>query len=241
MTPKHQFRNSPLRPRAWFVLALGAVALTQFARPSGSSQGNKELDNVVEKLSQSFPFADSTEHIYALNSVYVVQPLFDKSGVLTEIRIFPRYYFNETHPDWREPDNPPYLDEPEYRRLLSLIDKVSPLGQLKKKDSGSKYVSNDQYPATDEYENSIIDRSMRTGNGLPDTVVSPVVSIRIYFVHLVSGHLDSIAKSRLPHEFDIFCRVRIDGKVFWIPRKGCGSLRIGRQISAMAAGPADEM
>jgi hypothetical protein len=240
MTIKHHFRNATVRLIAGLALALCAVTLSQSARSSNFPQGNGDLNNFLLKLSQLFPLADSSQHIFTVNSVYVLQPLFDKSGALTEIRILPKYYFNETHHDWGEPDKPPFLDESEYRHLLSQIEQVSPLGQQKRNDPGSTFITNDQYPAIDEYEKCIINRSMRSKRGLPDAATFPVVSARIYFFHLVSGHLDSFSKPNPPHDFAQFCGVRIEEKFYWISRKDCRSSKRGRQISVMAAGPPDE-
>jgi hypothetical protein len=231
-------RTSMMRLEVVFAISIYAIGLTQAALPFSNPLSNEGA--VEQKLSQLFQVTDLNNRIYAVSDSHVLQPLFDKEGELTEIRVVPRHYFNDIHPDWREPDKVPFLDEPGYRHLLSLIQQVRPLGQLKRKDPGSTYITNNRYPAFDEYENCVIERSMLSGRGLPDGIVFPVVSFYIYFLHPVSGHLDSIAKPQPKYESKEFCRVKIDGNMYWIGRKNCGSLKIGNEISIQAAGPPDQ-
>jgi hypothetical protein len=236
----HHSRRSMSKVSVGLVFALYAVSLAQTARPHGHSQKSEELSRPEQKLSRLFPFADSSKHIYTVSSDHVLLPSFDKEGDITEISVVPKYYLNSTHPDWNEPNTVPFLGESDYRHVLSVIEQVSPLGQMKKKDPGSSYITNDRYPAFDEYENCVIERSMRSGRGLPRTITFPVVSFYIYFFHPVSGHLDSISKPKPSDESEGVCRIRMEGKDYWVARKDCESLKTGQHISVKAAGPVNE-
>lgn len=217
-----------------------AFSLAQASCLFAFPQANAQLNQVEQKLSQLFTVLDFKNHIYAVNSDYAMQPLFDEKGALAEIQVAPRFTWNESHPEWIEPDKIMFLGERDYMHLLSLIEQVRPLGRLEKKDLGSPYITNDQYPALDEYENVVIRRSMRSGRGLPDTVVFPVAGVHIFFFRLVSGRLNSIVKFQKLDESEQLCRANIDGREYWMARKDCESVKTGHQISVKAAGPVYE-
>lgn len=229
--------NSPSRIRTATRSILFALVLAQAACAFPYLQATIESDQIERKLSQMFPLLDSNHHLFAVDSDYALQLLFDSKGALAEIQVAPKYTLSDIHPEWTEPDRMVFLGEPEYSHLLSQIEQAKPLGRLERKDPGSRYLSNDQYPALDEYENGVIRRSMRSGRGLPDSAVFPVASFHVFFFRLVSGHLDSIHESQNPDKTERICRVKLDDKEYWMERKDCESLKTGHNVSVKVAGP----
>ena len=240
LTTPNYLRGLMSRFKIGFTLTLFTVSLTQTVRPLGHRQGDGKISQTEQKLSQLFPSADPSKHIYAVSSDHVLLSLFDKEGALTEISVVPRYYLNDTHPDWTEPDVLPSLSESAYRHLLSLIGQVKSLGQVNRKNSGSAYVTNDQYPILDEYDDCVVQRFMRSGSHVVGPNNFQVASFHVFFFHLVTGRLSSIPKAQKVDGSEKVCSVGIEGNGYWLARKDCERLEIGHPISVMAAGPTNE-
>jgi hypothetical protein len=225
------------------VLGLPAMCLTQAALPITYLSAQEALKKDAQKLSQLFPFADSNKELLDFNKDFVLRPHYDEYGSVLIIEAVPKFYLNDAHPDWVEPDALPFLDRPNYTHLLALIDQVRPLGRRHNEDPSSMYVTNSQFPATDEYDNAVVKRSMYAyAIGDADhPAFFQAASFSILFFHPVSGTLDSLQKSKKRAGPSSVCSVSIDGKRYLTTNKNCNSLKAGRPVSIHAAGPLDDL
>jgi len=102
-----------------------------------------EKDDVLRACSQLFgKSVDEKLNLFEDNRSYVLRATFDKRDKLEQLAVEPKYYFEETHPDWKEPDDFTYLSKVEYENLLAQLDAIKPKGALIKPASGISVVTN---------------------------------------------------------------------------------------------------
>ena len=85
---------------------------------------------------------DTKQNLFQVNRFYVLRAKFDNRGRLELLAVEPKYYFEESHPEWREPGNFANLTKAEYENLLARLDSVRPKGRLIKPASGISVVTN---------------------------------------------------------------------------------------------------
>lgn len=86
--------------------------------------------------------ADETQNLFLVNQFYVLRLRFDRRGKLKELAVEPKYFFEETHPEWAEPDNFAFLTKQEYEVLLTQLDSIKPKGVLMKPAFPGSVVTN---------------------------------------------------------------------------------------------------
>ena len=80
------------------------------AAPRGS-----EADRALRLCTQLYGVTvDERRHLFALNDFYVLGLVFNARGKLVELNVSPKYFFEEAHPDWAEPDNFAFLSKGQY-------------------------------------------------------------------------------------------------------------------------------
>jgi hypothetical protein len=87
-----------------------AVVLNEFKRLYG--------ETVDEKL-----------HLFEVNDEFVLQARFANDN-LERVSVKPKYYFEKTHPEWKEPSSSPLFSNEKFRLFVASINKIKPLGKL---------------------------------------------------------------------------------------------------------------
>ena len=215
------------------LLCLGAVCLTvrSFAQAlrSVSSFGSGT------KLAKIFSLIDSKQNLFAVDSEYVLQPFYDESEEITELRVVPKYFFQDTHPEWIEPDHAPFLSLSSYRKLLAQIGAVKPLGRLMTYGQAA-YTTNARSWFLDQYQNGLVRRVVITDLRGCKKQAARIAAFRVVFFRSISGKLeskDALAVLGLAREY----RVQIDGKWYWTTEKEFRRLSVGKEVRVKAAGP----
>jgi hypothetical protein len=88
------------------------------------------------------PCVDIQRHLFAINEFYVLGPRFNARGRLVEVDVSPKYFFEEAHPDWTEPDKFGYLSKSQYVEILGQIDTIKSLGAFIKRYKKVSVVTN---------------------------------------------------------------------------------------------------
>jgi hypothetical protein len=119
------------------VACLVSSICTSFAHAKAS-----EKESILRICDQLFgKSVDEKQNLFEVNQFYVLRVKFNRNE-LEELAVEPKYYFEETHPEWEEPDNFTYLSQTEHENLLARLDDVKPKGALIKPDYGGGLVTN---------------------------------------------------------------------------------------------------
>lgn len=102
-----------------------------------------EKEAILQSCAQLFGAAvDAKQNLFEVNQAFVLQVTFNKRGKLAEFAVKPKYFFNDTHPEWKEPDLFPSLSPSEFRDLITRLDAMKPKGRLLKPRSNFRVVTN---------------------------------------------------------------------------------------------------
>lgn len=184
----------------------------------------------IEKLGTLFHRIDEKENLFEVSSEYALQPGFDTSGNLTQVRVVPKYFFEASHPEWPEPDSPPSMPLKRYRDLLRDIQKLKALGALVHRGKIG-ITLNLRTSFWDQYKKGIVERTMTRES---PTETYSVNRFAVHYLHTVSGTVDAKDSGFLGK------RIKIDGKWYWTPTSVFKTLAVGRSASIRAAGPLSE-
>ncbi len=114
---------------------------------------------------------DVKQNLFEVDRFHVLRVKFDNRGRLEQLAVEPKYYFEESHPEWEEPDNFANLTKSEYENLLERLDRVKSKGaQIKSRPSASA-VTNLTAWYKEVYENAVLEAGevvdLRRGENAP--------------------------------------------------------------------------
>ena len=126
------------------------------------------------------PAVDAELNLFEVNRWYVLEVRFDRRGRLSALEVGPKYFYEESHPEWEEPDAPNlegywarYLTRYDYEKLLQRLDRIAPKGRLLKRGRMA-VVTNMTAPYKDFYERAELTRGevvdLRRGDYVPPLV-----------------------------------------------------------------------
>lgn len=211
------------------ALRLAALSLCLVA---ASQARASEKETVLRACEREFGAAlDAKQNLFEVNASFVLQPKFDARGALSTMSVTPKYYFEETHPEWTEPHSWPLLNRSEFAAVLARIDSVRPRGRWLWSNGGSAITNMTQY-FMDGYENAFVERGDYADLG--------VRFVRVYFMHEVSGVVTR--KYRCGGSFNgyptpVLYSVTVGGCGYFAGRRAFARLRVGRRARLRAAGP----
>lgn len=96
---------------------------------------------------------------FEINELFVLQAKFDKRELLTELAVKPKYFFNESHPEWEEPYHFPLLTWSEFKSLLARLETVKAKGRLTRKANAGSFITN----STGYYKEGYVHGSLEWG------------------------------------------------------------------------------
>lgn len=214
------------------ALRLGALALC-LAPAAGAQARASEKETVLRACAREFGAAvDANQNLFEVNASFVLQPKFGARGALDMMSVTPKYYFEETHPEWAQPPHWPLFSRSEFAAVLARVDSVRPRGRWLWSSGDSSFVTNMTHYFTDEYENAFVERGDYADVG--------VRFVRVYFMREVSGVV--ARKYRCGRGFRDGFReglrhVTVGGCGYFVGRRTFARLRVGRGARFRAAGP----
>jgi hypothetical protein len=215
------------------TLALRLVALALCLAAAAQARAS-EKESVLRACEREFGAAlDAKQNLFEVNDSFVLQAKFDARGSLDVLSVMPKYFFEETHPEWTEPHHWPLLDRSEFAAVLARIDSVRPRGRWVK-SVADPFVTNMTFYHTEEYENAVV----RHGDYGVD--FKDVRFVRVYFMHAVAGVVARMHRCRVGFPFDLshrFHHVTVAGCGYFVGRATFARLRVGRSARFRAAGP----
>lgn len=215
--------HGPRGERVMFFRAIQSVV----ALAAGLVLIAQDRDILVKKLAEELSLLDAKDTLYAFNSDFVLQPAFDSTGRLTAVRVVPKYFFEDAHPEWKEPEVMPVIRTTEYRNALERLARIAPIGVLVARgDVG--ITTNLRTRLWDRHADAMIERTMAplTGNNGTESVASFVV---LYF-RPVSGIVEAKERS-LPDNYIL----RIDGTNYWTDKDTFDTAVVGNRVTIRGA------
>lgn len=102
-----------------------------------------EKDDILRACGQLFgEIVDERQNLFSVNRFYILRAEFDKNDNLALLAVEPKYYFEESHPDWAESEDFEFLSKTQYKILLTQLDGIKPKGVLVKPASPISIVTN---------------------------------------------------------------------------------------------------
>jgi hypothetical protein len=142
---------------------------------------------------------DVRQNLFSVNRFYVLRASFNGRGKLAELAIEPRYFFEQSHPEWSEPADFTCLAKSEYDHLLVLLDRIRPKGRLVKGRESISYVTNMTARHTERYEHATLIWGEVVDSRLGD---NPPLKVR--WLRLISSRPRSTFQAAL--SFPCHCR-----------------------------------
>jgi hypothetical protein len=174
------FRMRPCEAARLLPLALClTLALSAAAESAGAKTARRE--EVLRLCREQFGApVDAARNLFEVNRWHVLEARFDSRGRLSELNVVPKYWFEESHPEWEEPAADGldgywarHLTEAESEKLLARLDAVGPKGRLLKRAEFA-VVTNLTEPLTDYHERATLTRGkvvdLRRGDAAPPLV-----------------------------------------------------------------------
>lgn len=208
------------RPHPWFG---GSCALLMSV---AIANGQITIAQSDIKLSREFRELKGSDHLFEINRDYVIQPIGGPSEDVRAFRVRPKYFFEDVHPEWREPGMPVTMTMDAFQHLIARIQSVESLGRMVQ--AGTLGVTmNLRTSFWDEYQSAVVERSMFGARR--------VAWFTVWYLRKIQGTVDwkdsTLARSR----------VRVGGKLYWVSEEVFDGLRIGTQPSLIAAGPIEDI
>ena len=202
----------------------------------GSSQQSHTHDNLELAKSLFGPEVQAHPRLYELSRDYVLKLRLDKAGDVVSIIVMPKYYFEETRPEWREPEYAVGMTNEEYERTFSKVSTMKTTGPLMVRGT-SGIVTNSKLWLLDQYQQAFVQRIVsRTAAeprpGTPDMVHS----FSVYFTHRIEGKVQnktSVNQLGIQEQF----KLEIKGCWYLTTKKEFDKARIGNRALLYAAGP----
>ena len=169
---------------------------------------------------------DPKLNLFEVNQLFVLQPKFDATDNLIALAVFPKYWLEEFHPEWTEPQHWPLFSPAEFQRLLAHTEGVVAKGKLLAAGSGSVITNSTAY-FLDRYERAYV----RHGN-----VVNDVRFIEVYPFHEIEGNVRKKKRERTFMRKE-FYRVLVGELNYFIERDQYRKLVRGRKQKLLVVGP----
>lgn len=99
---------------------------------------------------------DAQQNLFPVNRFYVLKARFTKQGKLFELAVMPKHYFEESHPDWVEPDDFQRLSKSEYEELLQRLERIKSKGHLVKGEASMIPIANLTALHSERYEHAVL-------------------------------------------------------------------------------------
>jgi hypothetical protein len=130
------------------LLGLGASLATA---------GTREKQHVLQLCVREFGSAvDTKQNLFSVNDAFVLQLTFNRKNLLRELTVKPKYFFNETHPEWEEPPSFPLLKVADFKTLLRRVDTLKAKGRLVKPSNGLSVITNSTAYYQDLYRRALV-------------------------------------------------------------------------------------
>lgn len=214
------------------IAAFIAIAFCVSSSHAKTSEKESVLRACAEIFGQS---VDQKQNLFEVNQLFVLQPKFNSLAELVELTVLPKYHFQESHPEWTEPDYMPYLSHTDYEYLLSRLDTIKSKGSLlKSMTSGA--VTNSTHYFLDQYEQVFLRRGEWSNLG--------VRFFSLLYFHEIEGKITKKHKyepslSYYTYGNGGYYQVTVGESNYFVREADYGTLKVKRTEKFLAVGPVD--
>lgn len=158
--------------------ALLLLCVPVFSQPKYET----EKAYVLRRCAEYFgPAVDARLNLYEANSFYVLQAGFDSKNRLEQLRVVPKYSFDEDHPEWEESEAFEYLSWVQYQNLLTRMDLIKSRGKLVAPAHSPSVVTNMTAWEASMYENAKLTTGVLVDIREPDDARTRIRLFRLEF------------------------------------------------------------
>jgi hypothetical protein len=203
---------------------------------SSSHAKTSEKESVLRTCAELFgPSVDQKQSLFEVNQLFVLQPKFNSVAELVELSVLPKYNFQESHPEWTEPDHISYLSHANNGYLLSRLDTVKSKGNMIK-SMASGAVTNSTHYFLDQYEQAFLLRGEWADLG--------VRFFSLLFLHEIEGKITKKRKyepslSYYTYGNGGYSQVTVGDSNHFVREDDYRKLKVGRVEKLLAVGPLD--
>jgi hypothetical protein len=216
------------------ILSLSSIVISYPLNQSSQLQRNIEL---AESLFG--PEVKGQPHLFELNNDYVLNLQFTKAGDIIAVLVTPKYYLEESKPEWQEPDHAVSLTNREYQEIFSKLERLRELGPLVSKET-TGVVTNSRLWLLDQYQQAFVQRVLyRSAQSTKDTP-DLVHAFSVYFIHSVEGVVED---KKLVQQIGINkqAKVKIEGCWYLTTQQEFDKAELGHRASLYVAGPLNDV
>lgn len=221
------------------ALVFAAVFLYSVPLDAQASEKKAVLDTCAKLFG---PSLDAKQNLFEVNHLFALQAKFDSHDELTELAVFPKYFVEESHPEWAEPNDRVYLSRSEYESLLSRLDTIKSKGRLiHSVENGAITNSTERY--LDQHEHGFLNWFEWWDWDRADNFKWEVRFFYLHFFHPIEGKVKKKRECRYCYggRCPAYYYVVVGGCGYFVRRATYSRLKVGRPAKLLAAGPFEGM
>jgi hypothetical protein len=207
-----------------YFLLIFVIPIFFFGQVNSNAQSEKEM--ILQKCESLFgTSADEKLNLFEFNQLFVIQPAFDDEN-LVELQINPKYFFEEDHSDWIEPDELPQIPQNQFREIINKIENLKSKGDLLKKIY-SMAITNSTLWRYEIYKNSLITYGVYEDWRETNQADLGIRWIRINFLQQVRGKVLRKENSKFYNAYTAIVETenKADYKMYIVDEKTYKSLK----------------
>ena len=171
---------------------------------------------------------DTTLNLYEANELFVVRPEFESNDTLFRISVVPKYWFEDQHPEWKEPDARPHLNRAGYDAVVAKINSIKPFGKVLGNDSEGvrvAVITNFTDYRHEYYENGDLEY-LESFYWDKETNKERIRAIYINLFHYVEGKIDGKRFDKYSNREPFL--VAVGEKNYYVDKTTYGRLKKGK-------------
>lgn len=139
------------------IILLTLACLASLSRTPSASAIAPEKTAILQSCVRLFGASvDAKQNLFEVNQAFVLQVTFSKRDKLKEFAVKPKYSFNETHPEWTEPDRFPTLAQSEFWELVARLESMKSKGIMITARNDFSVVTNSTGYYTEVYKYAVL-------------------------------------------------------------------------------------
>ena len=146
-----------MKARQTKIILVTLTCLGFLVSHSSAYAGPSEKVAVLQSCARLFgPPVDEKQTLFEVSQAFVLQVKFTGRGRLKGLAVRPKYFFNETHPEWTEPARFPTLSKSEFQDLVRKLEGVKSKGDMVKPRNKYSVVTNSTGYFTETYKRAVL-------------------------------------------------------------------------------------
>lgn len=203
----------------------------------GSNQQLPSQDRL--ELARSLFGREVAPRLFELSRDYVLKLRLDKAGDVISMLVVPKYYFEQAHSEWTEPESPVGMTNEESEKVLWKINTFKSLGSLMTKATGG-FVTNSKLGLMDRYQNAFVERRINRAVAKSEPITPDMThSIYVYFLRRIEGKIQDKTAINQPWMQEQL-ELKIRGCWYLTTKEEFNRFRIGDRALAHVAGPIND-